>query len=255
MTTTIMDKPDEEQISVLQAIALDTNNLGITEAVLREAVDTLQPIAAGIPGALDFASRCVVATASDAEAAAKARDEIIEAHQKAVKTINEFGGGLISRLHALHRRWTAFRNLFDPLDSAAKQIKRKIIDFQEAEQKKAEEEQRRLQAEADERARKERERLEKEAAKLKTPEKKEERLEAAAAVVAPVIRVAAPVVAVKTQKRWCVARIDRAAFLTAAATNPMLQGYVTINEQALARSKAANSMLEIPGVTFEQRAV
>lgn len=50
-------------------------------------------------------------------------------------------------------------------------------------------EQRRLQAEADERARKERERLEAAAAKLKTPELKAERLEAAAAVIAPVITI------------------------------------------------------------------
>lgn len=255
MNPTIETPEENREISTLQEIVLDTNNLDITDADLRAAVDTLKPIAAGIPGALYFSEHCKVTNATEAEAAAKVRDEIIEAHKLATQTINDFGGGLINRLHKLHSRWTAFRNCFSPLESSAKQIKGKIISWQEAERKKAEEEQRRLQAEADERARKERERLEKEAAKLKTPEKKEERLEAAAAVVAPVIRVAAPVAAVKTQKRWCVARIDKAAFLAASATNPMLQGYVTINEQALARSKAANSMLEIPGVTFEQRAV
>lgn len=242
-------------IAELELVVINTNALTINDAALAEAVKTLKPIADGIPDAIERSESLTVSSANDADEAAKLRDAIIEAHKTATKTINEFDNGIINRLHKLHGRWCALRKPFELLEGAAKTIKQKIIDFQEAERKKAEAEQARLQAEADERARKEKERLEKEAAKLKTPEKIQERLEAAAAVVAPVIRVAAPVSAVKTQKRWTIASIDKAEFLAAAAETPMMQGYIEIIESALVRSKAANELLEVPGVTFEKRVI
>lgn len=248
-----MNTPTETPIATLELVVSDTNGLAINDDALREAVATLKPIADGIPDALERAESLSVRNADDANEAAQLRDTIIEAHKTAHDTITKFDGGIIDRLFRLHRRWTAFRNMFNPLEDAAKTIKGKIIAWQEAEKKKAAAEAARLQAEADERTRREKERLEKEAAKLKTPEKIQERLEAAAAVTAPVIRVAAPVAAVRSQKRWCVARINKDAFLAAAAKDPMLQGYIKIDEQALARSKSANKMLEIAGVTFEER--
>lgn len=246
---------EKTPIAELELVVINTNALTINDATLAEAVAILKPIADGIPDAIERSKSLTVASANDADEAAKLRDAIIEAHDKAIKTINEFDNGIIGRLYNLHRRWTAFRNMFSPLEDAAKVIKGHIIAWQEDERKKAAAEQARLQAEADERARKEKERLEKEAAKLKTPEKIQERLEAAAAVVAPVIRVSSPVAAVRTQKRWTVASVDKSAFLAAAAETPMLQGYIEIIESALVRSKAANELLEVPGVKFEKRVV
>jgi hypothetical protein len=99
----------------------------------------------------------------------------------------------------------------DKLDDFEKAAKRAILDFDCEEERKRAAEQRRLQAEADERARKERERLEREAAKLKTPELKEARLEAAAAVVAPVIELAPTVekqAGESTRKIWKARIVD-----------------------------------------------
>lgn len=246
---------EKTPITEFELVASETSRLAINDATLAEAIKTLKPIADGIPDAIERSKTLTVSSADDADEAAKLRDAILDAHKLAIKTVNEFDDGIIDRLFRLHRRWTAFRNMFSPLEDAAKAIKGRIIAWQEDERKKAAAEQARLQAEADERARKEKERLEKEAARLKTPEKIQERLEAAAAVVAPVIRVAAPAPSVKTQKRWTVASVDKSAFLAAAAETPMLQGYIEIIESALVRSKAANELLEIPGVKFEKRVV
>lgn len=246
---------DTTPIAKFELVTIDTNRLSINDATLAEAVAILKPIADGIPGIIERAKSLTVANAADAADAAILRDMILAEHKKAYNTITEFDGGIIDKLHKLHRRWTALRGAFAPLESAAKQIKGKIIEWQESERKKAEAEQARLQAEADERARKERERLEKEAAKLKSPEKIQERLDAAASVVAPIVRVAAPTAAVKVQRRWVVAMVDKQKFFAAAAQQQMLQGFITVNESALARAKAANPMMEIEGVTFEQRAI
>jgi hypothetical protein len=139
-----------------------------------------------------------------------------------------------------------------PMEEARKEIKGKIIAWQQVEEEKARKEQARLQAEADEKARIEREKLEAQAAKLKTPEKKEERLTAAAAVIAPTISVAAPTVNIRTQKVWKVKNVNIPAFLQACINKSELQGYIEIKLTALARAKAANSMFEAAGIEFEQ---
>ena len=109
-----------------------------------------------------------------------------------------------------------------------------------------------MQAIADEQARRERERLEKLAEQRKTPEVKEAYREQAAQVQAPVIQVAAPVVNIRRQKRWVVKAIDEAAFFAALAQDKNLRGYVDINNNRLARAKAANPSMEIAGVEFSQ---
>jgi hypothetical protein len=250
-------KTPTEPIAELSLVVDDTNSLTVRDADLAEIAATLRPIAEGIPEALAYASELTVSNAEDAQRAAERRDAMLAAHKTAKEAINGFQGGIINRLHTLHRRWTTFRALFDPLEVAAKQTKQAIIKWQEEEERKARAEEARLQAEADERARKEREKLEKEAAKLKTPEKQAERLEAAAAVVAPVVRVEAPKAAVSVQKRWTVERIDMPAFVAAVSADPtgMLIGFLEARESALARAKAANPAMTIPGVTFAQKAV
>ena len=259
--TTTLDNPDTDtaeapaQIAELELVITDTNDLSVPDTAMRDIALVLRPIADSIPAAQAYASTLKVTNQSEAVAAAMRRDEMIAAAKTAKESIDGFQDGIINKLHKLHRRWTAFRGLFDPLEAAAKQVKQAIIAWQQAEEEKAAAEQRRLQAEADERARRERDRLEKEAARLKTPELREARLEAAAAVIAPVLRVAAPVATVGTQKRWYVLQVDRAAFLAAAAADPNLQGYITIDETKLARSKSANSALTVPGIVFERRTI
>lgn len=240
-----------EQIHELELVVDETKNLEVQDNEVRNLITQLQPIAAFIAEAKQYADTVVVANQKDALEAAEWREKMIESCKKAKDAINGFQGGIIDRLFKLHRRWTAFRGLFDSLESSAKILKGKIIAWQQAEEQKAAEEQRRLQAEAEERARKERERLEKEAAKLKTPELREARLEAAATIVAPVITVSAPTKAVKSQKRWKVKSVD----MTAMGIPREIQGYVEVKITNLERAKAANTMLEVPGVEFHQVAV
>lgn len=241
----------QNQIEELTLVIAETNGLSIHDDSLREITETLRPIAASIPGALSYAASVRITTKDEADAAAKCRDAMIADAKKAKDAINGFQDGLIDKLHKLHRRWTGFRALFDPLELAAKQIKQAIITWQDAEEAKAKAEENRLQAEADEKARRERERLEKEAARLKTPEKREERLEAAVAVAAPVVSVARPVAAVKSQKRWKV----KSYAMTAMGIPQAVQGYITVETSRLERAKAANTMLTVPGVEFHQVAV
>lgn len=129
-----------------------------------------------------------------------------------------------------HAAWKAivaniksFTDRLDFIERAGKQAVRKYDDEEEA---KRLAEQRRLQALADEKARKERERLEKEAAKLKTPELKQQRLDQAAAVVAPVVNVPAPekVKGEATRKTWKARVVD---------VTLVPREYMTVNQKAL----------------------
>jgi len=170
-----------------------TNALAVRDEEKAVLIATLRPIVerAGI-----YAGRVAAAIVTDqtsADALIELRAEIDTDAKNAEAAVTEYSGGLIDRLHKLHRGWTGLRGLIcDPLAVASKAAKRKVIDWQEAERLKAEAEQRRLQARADELARLERERLEKAAAKLKTPELREARMEQAAQVIAPTVTVEAP---------------------------------------------------------------
>lgn len=241
-------KPPIEELEIVMS---DTNALSVQEQPRVELVAKLKPIADKIATYTNYAASLTVITEEDAKAAATQRDLISADAATAEQLLREFDGKLVDRLFRAHRAWTSLIGVIsNPLNNAARQVKQKIISWQQAEEEKAERERQRLQAEADEKARKERERLEKQAQKLKTPELKEQRLEQAAQIVAPVVQVAAPKAAVKVQKRWKVTAIDKSKFLAAAATDRNLHGFVDLNEGALSRSKAANSTLEIAGITF-----
>ena len=191
----------------------------------------------------------------DENAEAVAIIELIDDDIKAVKE-HVILETWTTAFNKLHKACTGLRKRFvEPLEASRKQIKGKVMDWQMAEEEKAAAEQAKLQAEADEQARKQREKLEKEAAKLKTPEKKEERLEQAEAVVAPTVRVEPPKRAVKMQMRWFASVVDASAFLAACVERPELQGYIEISESKLARGKSANKLLEAPGIVFEQKPV
>jgi len=136
----------------------------------------------------------------------------------------------------------SYTDILDNFEIAAKEAIRKFEYDQEV---KRLQEQRRLQIVADEKARKERERLEKEATKLKTPEKREERLAAAAAVVAPVIEVAPKFDALKGQSNR---KIWRARVVDAAIVP---REWLIPDEKGLASfATATKGAKQIPGVEF-----
>ena len=117
----------------------------------------------------------------------------------------------------------------------------------------AEEQRRKLQAEADRRARIERERLEKEAEKLKTPELKEQRLEEAAAVIAPEVKVNAPakVEGVSVRKSWKAKLVNMGELIEDARPGSVastLVGFNQMEADAFARSTKGN--VKVPGVEF-----
>ena len=118
----------------------------------------------------------------------------------------------------------------------------------------AEEQRRKLQAEADRRARIGRERLEKEAEKLKTPELKEQRLEEAAAVIAPEVKVESPakVEGVSYRKKWCVELIDIDALIKEATKpNSIARTLVDFNQQAGDKlAQQTKGVIQVPGLKF-----
>jgi hypothetical protein len=142
--------------------------------------------------------------------------------------------------------------LLDPVKQARDIIQNKQTTYRAEQERIRAAEQARLQAEADEAARRERERLEKEAAKLKTPEKREERLAAAAAIVAPVVNVASTTPDIKGQglrKTWKARVVDRKAAATAMLAWPDWTAYLTINEAELNRFAArTKGAVQVAGV-------
>ena len=245
----------------LEIVLTGTDALAVQDHERAALVAALQPIAERIPGYLSYAAAVIVENAEQAVSAASYRDTMLADAVNAETTLREFDNRLIERLFKTHRAWTALIGRFGVLEDAAKKVKQTIIGWQVAEAAKAERERQRLQAEAEERARRERERLEKEAARLKTPELREQRLEQAAAVIAPVVQVAAPANAVRTQKRWVVQSLELAAFGIPAT----VAGYFSVEKHPdgrfklaivsgvkLAAAKTANSELHVPGVTFQQ---
>lgn len=241
----------QKEMNEVVCVIVDAEKSIITQDMRGRIIADLSPIADRISEYADVAESIVVTRKEDADVAA----EYCERIANDIKAVNrhEILDGVIKGFHRMHRRLTALRDDFvSPLENSRKTIKNKIIAWQQEEQRKAEVERARLQAIADEAARKERERLEKEAAKLKTPEKIEQRLEQAAQVIAPVIHVEAPKSGIRMSKAWVAEVENPMAFFAAVAERMELAGYVTIETTKLARAKAANPMIEIPGIEFRQ---
>jgi len=148
-----------------------------------------------------------------------------------------------------HAAWKAIcgneKQFTDRLDVVEAKAKNILTAYARVEEEKRQAEQRRLQAEADEAARRERERLEKEAAKLKTPEKREERLAQAAAVVAPVVNIAPTTPAVKgtaMRKVWRARVVDAQA---------VPRAWLMVNDKALnAFAVSTKGAVPVKGVEF-----
>lgn len=186
-----------------------------------------------------------------------------EERTRAVETIKECKG-LIAEIKAkldksctladqAHKEACRLRDSFLAAPKEVDGLLRAAVARYDAEQERIRmEEQRRLQAEADERARKERERLEREASKLKTPELREARLEAAAAVVAPVVTMpTAPRVDGESKRvTWKARLVDRCAFIRAAAAAGRFE-FLVVDEPALnAFARRTMGEVALTGVEF-----
>ena len=144
----------------------------------------------------------------------------------------------------------------DICDRAEAVAKNKAIVWKQEQDRKAAEEQRKLQAISDEKARKEKERLEKEAEKLKTPELKQARLEEAAEVVAPVITVASPVADVKgasSRTTWKAEVFDKAALIASATPGTVAESLLEFNQKAGdAFARSTKNTVKVAGVNFKE---
>jgi len=241
-----------EPINELELFVADANALAVDDAKREALIALLKPIADTLQYHLDYADKVQVTDEAGAKHAAETRDLMLADATTAETAIREFDDGLLDRLFRAHRKGTALIARFSVLADAARIVKGKISDWQDLQKEKAEKERQRLQAIENEKTRLEQVRLLKLADSRKTEEKKEMYREQAAALVPSTIHVAAPDKFVKVQRVWRVMSVDKNLFVKAAAENVMLQGWITINEMDLARAKASNSELELPGITFKQ---
>jgi len=226
------------------------NAVAVPDPIRAVLVRDLGPIAAALPMYAKAAETLSVTDQKTADDATQICSDIAGC-VKIVKD-HEVLSKITAGLHDLHRKWTGLRDLFiAPLERDRKTIKGKVIAWQEGERRKAEEVQRKLQAEADAKAQRERDALLKKAESVKTPEKQEAYREQAAAVIAPTVTVAAPKSGLRVSKAWIVKSVDGDVFYAALAHNSDLRGYVEVNMTRLARVKAANPSVTVPGVTFE----
>lgn len=173
----------------------------------------------------------------------------------AIKKVKEYWGPLCDAAHKSWKGLTGKRGeMLSPLEQAEKILKNKQIAYNQEQQRKAAEEQRRLQAEADARAERERQRLLKEAEKLKTPELKEERLRQAEEVEAPVVTVQTEVPKVQGQsfrKTWKAEIVDKKAFVEAALKDDNLLAFLEIDMSKMNKLAAATKgQINYPGIKF-----
>lgn len=244
-----METETKELVEIAKAVEA-CNAVAVPEPIRAALVRDLGPVANALAIYSKWAQLPVTNEGEAKDAADHCQSIAIDI--KAVQNC-EVLSKVTDGLHKLHRQWTGLRDLFiAPLERDRRTIKNKVIAWQEGERRKAEELARKLQADADAKAAREREALLKKAAAMKTPEKQEALREQAAAVIAPTVTVQAAKSGLRVSKAWVVKSIDEAVFYEALAHNSDLRGYVEIDKTRLARVKAANPSVTVPGVTFEQ---
>ena len=153
---------ERTELAEVEAAVEACNAVAVPDPVRAALVRDLGPIASRLSRYADDANKIIV---SDQNSAQEATDicAIIALDIKAVK-VHEVLSKITSGLHDLHRKWTGLRDLFiTPMERDRKIIKGKVIVWQEAERRKAEEAQRKLQAEVDAKAALERAKQEAEA--------------------------------------------------------------------------------------------
>ena len=215
-----------------------------------QAVVSLKTEAAGL---VQWATGLVVATKADADAA-MLRLSSIKGWRK---TWTDYWGPMKKAANDSWKQIVAKeKEGLDVCDRAENSVKMKVLAWQQAEREKAAIEQRRIQAIADEAARKERERLEKLAAKRKTPEVKARYEEEAAAVQAPVITIAAPVVEAAgsgTRSTWKAEVVDMAALIAAAVPGSVAASMLTFDQKAADTfARATKGRTPVAGVVFRE---
>jgi len=169
----------ESPVLDIEAVARDVGAVAVPSAMRQQLVRDLGPIADALEGYHQKAVAFRVSSQTDVDMATALCDEI--AGKVRVVKGHDVLSGLIRQFHAAHGRLTGLLNaLVRPLEDARGVVRTKAITWVEGEKRRADDERRRLQAEADERARREREALEKKAAKYKTEEKRQAVLEQAA---------------------------------------------------------------------------
>lgn len=168
----------------------------------------------------------------------------------AQKKVTDFFGPMKQKAFEAHKEITKQESaMVGPLRDAEQKIKSSMLTYQSQEERKRFEAQRKAQEEADKKAMAERARLEREAAKLKTPELKEQRLEMAAAVVAPVVSVASVIPVIQGQnivKRWKAKVVNLDA---------VPREWMIVNQSALdAFARSTKGAVKVAGVEFVESA-
>jgi len=183
--------------------------------------------------------------------AAEFLKELKTAQSKVVK----FFGPMKQKAHAAWKEIVASEsNLLNPLKAAELSTKNKMLYYDKEEQRKANEEQRRLQKIVDAKVEAERLRQITAANKLKTDSLRDKRLAEADEVIAPVIHVqheVPKVAGISTRVIWKARIINKGQFVMAATKNANLGAYITIDQTALNRvAQATKGQLNYPGIKF-----
>ena len=150
------------ELAELDVMEQETADIAITSQVKAALELTLRPVADRLAEYQQAAQSIVVANKADADGATEICDKIA-ADIKTVKS-DDVLSKITDGLFRLHRRATAFRELFlAPMERDRKAIKGKVLAWQASEAAKAAAIQAKLQAEADAKAARERETQEAEA--------------------------------------------------------------------------------------------
>jgi hypothetical protein len=210
---------------------------------------------------VERAGEIVVKSSEDYSGAA----DFLKAVKQAQKKVADFFRPMKDAAHKAHKEITEKESgAMKPLTEAEATIKRKMLDYATEQERIRQKEQARLQEQADLAARKERERLEREASKLKTPELKAARMEAAAAVIAPVVEVAKSTPEIKGQaivKRWKAKLVSKQALIDAASTpnnptysaNDVAASFLLFDESAASKfAIATKGAVKVAGIEFVQ---
>jgi len=172
-----------------------------------------------------------------------------------IKTCKDLFADSKTAANAAHKAvCEAEGKLVKPLENAAALAGRKLVKFDADQAEIARREQARINAEAEEQARRDRARLEKEAARLKTPERKQERLEMAAAIIpvaATVQSAPARVAGEVHSSTWKAELLSLGELLEAAVTNELALSFVAFDQSAADKlARATKGAVTVPGVRF-----
>lgn len=213
--------------------------------------DDIQQIEQEVSPVVQEASGITVTDGITYASAAEFLKELKTAQSKVVT----FFAKMKSKAHASWKEIVASENnVLNPLKAAEGSIKQKLLDYDTEEQRKADEEQRRLQKIADAKAEAERQRQIKAAKNLKTDSLRTERLTEADEVTAPIIHVqheTPKVAGISSRTDWKAKVINKQAFVKAAAADQNLLAFVTIDLTGLNKlAQATKGQLNHEGIEY-----